>query len=191
VGAGVIGLVGGISGVALASGSDPTTTIFACKLNSTGLVRIVAQGQDCFRHETPVQWNVQGPVGPVGPAGPQGPAGPAGVAGQVGPAGPQGPAGQNGVSGYEKVPQTQHVTLAKGDTTPQMTVQCPTGKKAVGGGGDVVFPDGGLDAIPLFQSVPTGDGNGWTVLFGPQIDPVTVKSVDVTVEAFAICEVAP
>ncbi len=57
---------------------------------------------ECQRGETPLEWNVVGPVGPAGPAGPtghDGPAGPPGPAGPAGPAGPQGAVGAPGPAG--------------------------------------------------------------------------------------------
>ena len=82
---------------------DTPTTIHACRLVPSGLLRIVDEPSDCRRHERHLSWNVQGPAGPQGPAGAQGHArGPAARPGhrdqparqgQPGPAGPAGPPG--------------------------------------------------------------------------------------------------
>ena len=84
---------------------DTSTTIHACRLVPSGLLRIVSEPSDCRRHERHLKWNVKGPAGPQGPpgpqgaAGPQGPAGPAGPQGAAGPTGPAGPAGPQGPEG--------------------------------------------------------------------------------------------
>lgn len=87
----------GIIGAALAhlAGASSAQQIFAC-VNDRGGIRIVASGVDCERRETPLTWNIQGPVGPIGPQGPKGEPGPAGP---IGPIGPQGPAGVQGPVG--------------------------------------------------------------------------------------------
>ena len=51
---------------------DTPTTIHACKLVPSGLLRIVGEPSDCRRHERHLSWNVQGPAGPQGPPGAQG-----------------------------------------------------------------------------------------------------------------------
>lgn len=80
-----------------------TTVIQACRNSENGLLRMLAptppstpqHGEDakaatsCKKDETPVSWNVVGPVGPqgatgaTGPAGPQGPPGPHGTGGAL------------------------------------------------------------------------------------------------------------
>jgi len=51
------------------------TTIQACYDNANGNLRRVTSASQCRHNETPISWNIAGPVGPRGPAGPQGPAG--------------------------------------------------------------------------------------------------------------------
>jgi len=66
-------------------------TIYACKLNYFGTIRIVSSTTNCGIYESKISWNDgAGTVGPAGPAGPTGPAGPAG---------PQGTPGQAGAPG--------------------------------------------------------------------------------------------
>ena len=90
----------------------------------------------------------EGPRGPQGPAGPEGPQGPAGSQGPVGPEGPagpegpQGPAGEDGVSGYEVVSET-YFTLFFGGESKTYTIDCPSGKRVLGGG---VIEYGGITA---------------------------------------------
>ncbi len=78
-----------------------------------------------------------------GPRGGQGPAGPAG------PAGAPGPAGTPGVSGYE-------IVSADSGTTGTAQALCPSGKRALGGGG---FMYEGIER--LFRSFPLPNGAGW------------------------------
>jgi len=67
--------------------------VLACKNNTNGAVRIVADAATCRENEVPVSWNTQGEVGPAGPEGPAGPAGPEGPQGPQGEQGPPGPGG--------------------------------------------------------------------------------------------------
>lgn len=60
-----------VGGVALAQNE----TIEACAKDN-GELRIVETAGDCKTNETPLSWNVTGPVGPQGPEGPPGPPGP-------------------------------------------------------------------------------------------------------------------
>jgi len=69
--------------------------------------------------------------GPQGPIGPEGPQGPAGADGQVGPQGP------GGLTGLELVTNS---SVHNSDSAKHVSVDCPPGKVAVGGGADI---DGG------------------------------------------------
>jgi len=79
--------------------------LYACVNNSSGTIKMVAQGTICENGATMFTWNVTGAIGPQGPAGPAGPqgstgaTGATGVTGPAGPAGPQGPAGPSGPQG--------------------------------------------------------------------------------------------
>jgi hypothetical protein len=96
----------------------------------------------------------QGEPGPVGPPGAQGPAGPKG---DTGPAGPKGEPG--GLTGYEVVAgRSQTVTTY---TNQPMTVSCPSGKAALGGGFEVT--DGSPMYINVNASFPSNNGRSWTV----------------------------
>ncbi|SEC49287.1 Collagen triple helix repeat-containing protein [Nocardioides exalbidus] len=108
-----------------------------------------------------------GATGPAGPAGTTGPTGPAGATGVTGPAGatgprgadgPQGPVGPAGVSGYQVVRGT--TVSSNGSYTAQAL--CPTGKKAIGGGGSQAQYMWFLD-----DSKPLSDGTGWQVEYSP------------------------
>jgi hypothetical protein len=92
--------------------------------------------------------------------------------------GPKGDAGPPGVSGYELV-------TARSDVTNQLfnsvTVTCPAGKRALGGGGGTA---GGIvpgDGPYLLNSRPFVDGTGWLV------DTARGTSGGSVLQGFAIC----
>jgi len=70
----LVAIAGLVLSAATAAEAQAGGVIHAC-VNQNGLIRIVSSGDVCRNNETPVQWNVKGPVGPQGPAGPPGPAG--------------------------------------------------------------------------------------------------------------------
>jgi Collagen triple helix repeat (20 copies) len=117
-----------------------------------------------------------GSQGPQGPAGAQGPKGDQGTAGQQGPAGPSGAQGAPGLSDLERV-----VTSApfSSDTDKIVTVTCPPGKKAVGGGGNVNPPA----FAKLSRSWPTPDLTGWQVMANEVVPTAAYWQV----AAFAVC----
>jgi len=103
-------------------------------------------------------------TGQRGPAGPQGPQGEKGDKGEQGPAGPQGPqgaAGQpgpSGVSGWEV--RTSPGTSIPGNQGGVAPVDCPAGKKALGGGGS-----SNSYGVTLVTSAPSDPGTGWIAAF--------------------------
>jgi hypothetical protein len=44
-------------------------TLYACKLNITGTIRIVTATTTCTQYETKISWSTVGPAGPQGPSG--------------------------------------------------------------------------------------------------------------------------
>jgi len=60
----------------LAPGVASADTLYACKLNGIGAIRIVNSTTICTQIETRISWSS---TGPQGVAGPQGPAGAAGL----------------------------------------------------------------------------------------------------------------
>jgi len=79
------------------------------------------------------------------------------AAGQLpaGPIGPQGPQGAPGVSGREEVMVETPVNSASPKT---VTVTCPTGKKALGGGIEV--GGAGRNRVTVTENQPAGE-SGW------------------------------
>lgn len=115
----------GLSGIAQAE------TLYACKLNGVGTVRMVSATTTCITVETKISWNSTGAQGPAGPTGATGPAGPQGATGRegpggpmgsmglqggVGPVGPRGPQGDMGPAGPKGADGATGLAGAKGDT---------------------------------------------------------------------------
>lgn len=124
---------------------DDTESISRAR-SRLGSIRIIAADEECKKNEVALDWNIQGPAGPQG------------LQGDTGPAGPQGP---SGVSGYEIV--TRQEFLAPG-AFANVHVDCPAGKKVLGGGFEIETPDD----VKVFSSAPSdGAGNiidyGWNV----------------------------
>ncbi len=90
------------------------------------------------------------------PGGGGGGVGPQGPAGAVGPVGPGGPAGPPGMSGYQIV--SAFVTVPAGANFGAGVASCPSGKRAVGGGGFPAYIN-----IVLLSSFPSG--TAWEVEF--------------------------
>ncbi len=125
--------------------------------------QLVPLGQD---GKFPASVGIAGPAGPQGPkgdTGEQGPAGPKGATGPKGAEGPSGPAGTrgpSGVSGWTYL--TAGETIKPGAAeTKTWQVNCPAGKKALGGGVAIPYPN--LYAR-ILQSAPSGAAaTGWLV----------------------------
>ena len=102
-----------------------------------------------------------GPAGPQGPAGPKGPQGPKGATGLVGPKGVKGDKGDKGdpgLSGYQVVTKKS----AADSQDKIVSVLCPAGKKALGGGA-LAFDGGFPDEITIVGSYTT-NGSGWLAI---------------------------
>jgi hypothetical protein len=142
----------------------------------------------------------RGEVGPVGPAGPQGSkgdigaTGAAGAAGAQGPQGPQGlqgpqgfqgpqglqgPQGDPGVSGYISAATiTSAITVNAGATTTS-SISCPSGKRTIGGGHELV--DGATQLLFLGSSPST---TTWRVMLRNDTDAAVPN---VRVRLWIIC----
>ena len=96
-------------------------------------------------------------IGAIGPQGPQGDKGPKG---DTGAKGSPGVAGEPGTSGYQIVTAS---TTNDSTNAKVISVPCPTGKKAVGGG--AAYNGAGPDSA---MSWPTNDGQTWTA-YGDEV----------------------
>lgn len=130
-----------------------------------------------------------GPIGPIGPTGPQGPPGPQGPAGPQGPTGPQGPPGPPGtpgVSGHEILQRA----IGPAQVPEQgIDVQCPAGKKVMGGGFEIrgTNPLNPMWPAPIVAfSGPIGIDR-WGVKAGAGPSPNQPWELRV----FAVCAFAP
>ena len=128
-----------------------------------------------------------GAIGPAGPKGDKGETGAAGTkgatgatgpAGARGPAGPAGPAGQSGVSGWQYL-VSDGKAIKAGDFLT-WAVNCPSGKKALGGGVAVPYPN---YRSRVTQSAPGGAAaTGWVVTVANDY-----PSASISAYAWVIC----
>lgn len=181
--------------------------VHGCRVILTGILRQITSG-NCLPTETVVHWNITGPqgqTGATGPAGPQGPAGPTGPAGPEGPAGadgadgapgatgptgptgPEGEPGASGTSGYEVVSES-HGSLAG---TIQFQVRCTSGKRALGGGAQLIGAEVRTivlnDSFPVIEEVLPGLGVFRAVGWQARASDVGSPELDFTLQVFAIC----
>ena len=143
-------LAGGVAWAAIPEGG----VIQGC-YDSGGNLKLVA-ALPCPKGYTPLAWNQQGLQGPHVPQGIPGTNGTNGANGQDGQDGAQGPPGPpgptGGLAGYEIV------VAYTSESDYAVTAQCPSGKKALGGGlGLGVFGNWIWGSYP----VDTGQGSGW------------------------------
>ena len=99
---------------------------------------------------------VRGPAGPTGATGATGATGPQGPLGPAGPPGADGADG--GLAGYEIVVGAA-VAVAGDDFDVAISVSCPAGKVAIGGGVSLGDPAGG---VVMVESRPMALGAGWS-----------------------------
>jgi hypothetical protein len=125
-----------------------------------------------------------GPPGPTGAAGERGPGGPAGTNGSDGAQGPRGATGPTGPSNTLAVVDATGSVPAGGDDV--ITVSCPGGKVATGGGGrrlanaQIVL----MDSYPNPAASPQLNPTGWTVRYA-DLDPV--NGTGGSYEAWVVC----
>jgi hypothetical protein len=98
----------------LAQSTATADTLYACKLNGIGTVRMVSATTNCSQYESKISWSSTGPRGIQGPAGAQGGQGPMGQPGLKGDTGPMGPAGKDGAAGPTGANGTMGATGATG-----------------------------------------------------------------------------
>jgi hypothetical protein len=110
-------------------------------------------------------------VGQAGPAGPHGDKGDKGDRGDAGAAGPPG------------LSELQVVTAQTGSDSASLKtvgIDCPSGKKAVGGG---AVENASGDPIAITNTNPKGDAGGWTA----QAREINSTSVSWALTVYAIC----
>jgi type VI secretion system secreted protein Hcp len=81
VGIPTVAALGAGSAIAVAAIPGDDGSINGCYSKGNGDLRVVENGADCRRQETPIKWSQRGPAGPQGEPGPKGDTGPAGPAG--------------------------------------------------------------------------------------------------------------
>ena len=125
----------------------------------------------------------QGPQGATGAQGPVGPQGPQGLQGPQGFAGPQGAPGTNGVSGYERIVWDTGPINVGLLISSSIVATCPTGKRAVGGGHELLGNQSHL--LTIMASVPYENGvSGWRVTYRNS-SPGGLTGVQI--RAWAVC----
>jgi hypothetical protein len=194
-----------LAGSAVEDEEQEADVIYACYVPGSGVVyRVAGDGpplegksakgrkssNDCkSRKHVLFSWNAEGPAGADGNDGADGAAGPAGAAGDdgadgaagsagaaggdgsagpAGPTGPQGPTGTPGVSGYQ-------IVTAGLFGAGRNQVNCPGGKRAVGGG----YENYDGSPLALRSSRPINGGASWEV--------EVLGSEPTRVQIYAIC----
>jgi hypothetical protein len=146
--------------IAPASAAPGTVVFFDSKENTATahVARLDITLADQGAKGEPGPQGLQGLPGPRGEPGPRGDTGAPGVPGTTG---PQGPAGSPGLSGLVRVSAVRDVTA---NTLRNQSVECPAGKKALGGGYDLLstLTAGQMLLIKPYQSYPNTDGS-WLV----------------------------
>jgi len=122
----------GISYAAIASSGG---TISAC-MDARGTLKVIdaESGVSCGAGKQLLSWNEQGPQGIPGQQGAKGDPGPQGAKGDPG------LQGLPGVSGYELVAGNSSINS---NYLKEIVLECPPGKKPLGGGGYIVNPTNG------------------------------------------------
>ena len=197
-------------GIAWAAIPGPGGVIEGCYKQNGGQLRVVDAASDCNSSELALSWSqtgpsgpqgssgASGPQGPSGPSGDQGPSGPTGADGTSGPSGPSGVAGEpgepgasgpsgpegglGGVVGWEIVTNTATVPTA---TVQRVAMTCPTGKRVMGGGGDVIRSVTSPSIATYSAPFEAGGFTGWEMTWVN----TSPSAVDVTVKV--ICATAP
>lgn len=142
----------------------------------------------------------RGDIGPTGATGPQGSIGSTGATGAKGdkgdtgaqgPQGPQGPAGATGATGAAGPAGTitgsvETVTAlsASNSLSKNITANCSSGKKAVGGGAALSLTDG---SVSIVASNPGANGTSWIAAAAEPNGNQAGTTASWTVTAYVIC----
>ena len=201
--AGAIAATALAGGIAWAAIPGPGGVIQGCYKQNGGQLRVVDAAGDCNASELGLSWSQTGPSGPQGAQGPsgpqggQGPSGPSGQPGADGVSGPSGPSGRlpgepgasgpsgpegglGGVVGWEIVTNTATVPAS---TVQRVAMTCPTGKKVMGGGGDVIRSLASSSIATYSAPFEAGGFTGWEMTWvnnSPSAVNVTVKVICAT-----------
>jgi hypothetical protein len=100
--------------------------------------------------------------------------------GPRGPLGPQGPPGEKGAPGTSARQVVTAETALTSGSPKGVTVLCPPGKKALGGGADVT--GAGRDRTGITESTPSADA-GWQA----RAVELTATSADWQLHVYAVC----
>ena len=155
-------------------------TLGTNKLSATALRSLAGQQGPAGPQGPKGEGGERGPAGPTGATGLKGDTGPKGDTapkGDTGPAGPQGPAGAagpSGIGGWE-YKRSDGIDIPP-DSGASRQVDCPVGKKALGGGASST----GSRAY-VSDSAPTNGATGWQTWY------TNTGSYAVTVYAWVIC----
>jgi hypothetical protein len=153
-----VALATSLGGVGYAASVLPRNSVGTVQVRNDAIVSSKIKNRTLLARDFKAGQLPAGPPGPKGDRGERGPkgeTGPQGPAGTRGPAGPAGPPGLRGVVGWEQ--RTTPVTV-KGPGLASVRVNCPAGKRALGGG--VLVSNANLDT-QVRQSGPDGQATGW------------------------------
>ena len=160
-------------GPSSASVPDAGDTIHGCFKSASGKLRAtdVDDGTPpgCDESEAALHWNV---TGPTGQAGAHGEKGSSGVAGSPGAPGSLGASVARLLTGYSD------------SATKSLEVDCPSGTRVIGGGGE----SGTGSGANITQSAPLQTGEGWHVAArdGDPVSPAVWQLI-----GYAICVPLP
>lgn len=96
----------------------------------------------------------------------------------AGPQGPQGPAGPPGISAIQRVDVTTPLSSANSKT---LLVDCPSPKKAIGGGARVL--GNGASRVSIIANFPDSSGTQWDA----SAAEVTATAASWQLQAYALC----
>jgi hypothetical protein len=101
----------------------------------------------------------------------------------------QGADGAPGISGYERIVRSfQYTAIVGRDQAPAVSVECPDGKKVLGGGGSVAIADAAGepgDFAVVTESRPSGE-TLWTIRFA-KVDRFIATGEFAYGNVYAIC----
>lgn len=167
-----------LTGVGYAAVVLPTNSVGTVQLRDNAVVSKKVQNRSLLAIDFKAGQLPAGPRGLQGEKGANGDTGSKGDKGEKGDKGAKGDAGAAGppgISGYQVVQGANPVT---GTLFHSNTIDCPAGKKVLGGGG---FVNGVNGAGPhLVASTPKADGSGWIVTS-------TKSAGSLAVVGYAIC----